>query len=201
VMNFNKQSSHANKPTSQCHRRKVKCIPTSASTSPCYNCVSANLQCTFYNKAQKKGPKGSRSKVITEIRDSQQQVLKLEPKPISSGFSRGFRSPLGSKYVPSSLNLQRRTGGLLSCSLINGCIEWHFANIYAWQPVLDPAFVESVVKRMDGGCDESYCLIAALCALVLLQSRTLLSPALRALVESEQLDNGELAPSLLNEGL
>ena len=85
--------------------------------------------------------------------------------------------------------------------MVNECIEWYFANIYAWQPVLEPAFVESVVKRMDGGCDESYSLIAALCAFVLLQSRTVLSPAPRALVESEQLDNGELAPSLLNEGL
>jgi hypothetical protein len=61
--------------------------------------------------------------------------------------------------------------------------------------------VEYVVKRMEGGCDESYSLITALCGLVLLQSRTILSPALRTLVEPEQLKNGELAPSLISEGV
>ncbi|KFX95023.1 hypothetical protein V490_04041, partial [Pseudogymnoascus sp. VKM F-3557] len=52
-----------------CHRRKVKCD----GLSPCRNCSSAQLACTYNAIPQKKGPKGSRAKVISELREQNRQ--------------------------------------------------------------------------------------------------------------------------------
>ncbi|CCC13727.1 unnamed protein product [Sordaria macrospora k-hell] len=50
-----------------CHRRKVKCD----GINPCRNCHASQLTCTYNAIPQKKGPKGSRAKVISELRETQ----------------------------------------------------------------------------------------------------------------------------------
>jgi hypothetical protein len=55
-----------------CHRRKVKCI--GEGTNPCKNCLSAGLACTYNAIPQKKGPKGSRAKVLSELRENQRNA-------------------------------------------------------------------------------------------------------------------------------
>lgn len=47
-----------------CHRRKVKCD----GTNPCHNCRTAQLGCTYHAIPEKKVPKGSRAKALSELR-------------------------------------------------------------------------------------------------------------------------------------
>jgi len=63
-------SSSVKRACDACHRRKVKCD----GINPCRNCSSAQLSCTYHAIPQKKGPKGSRAKVISELRETQRQT-------------------------------------------------------------------------------------------------------------------------------
>lgn len=57
----------------------MKCV--GEASQPCRNCLAAGLGCTYNAIPQKKGPKGSRAKIISELRESQQrqpQQIQLE---------------------------------------------------------------------------------------------------------------------------
>ncbi|KAI9880714.1 MAG: hypothetical protein M1830_000997 [Pleopsidium flavum] len=134
-----------------CHRRKVRCN----GVHPCRNCSQAALVCTYNAIPQKKGPKGSRAKVISELRKHSELALKLQTRlhelecpPLSPTFS--------------------RTPGLLSPEMISACIEFFFEHMYPTMPILHRPRLQHMVIDIDNSV-ETYCLITSLCAFMLIQ--------------------------------
>lgn len=134
-----------------CHRRKIKCIGDGS--MPCRNCASAGLRCTFNAVPQKKGPKGSRAKVISELRETQQR----KSLPSSQGPS-----------DPPSPPPYMRTAGLLSSDIITACVDFFFLHMYSTQPILHRQQIQEAIMAMDES-NEAYCFLCALCAYVLIQ--------------------------------
>ncbi|KAF2230715.1 hypothetical protein EV356DRAFT_326838 [Viridothelium virens] len=144
-----------------CHRRKIKCIVESSIL--CKNCAAAGLRCTYNAVPQKKGPKGSRAKVISELRETQQR----QPRRDSHGY-----------VGPSSPPPYERTAGLLSLDVVSACVDFFFFHIYPTQPTLHRQRVHEAVLALDQS-DEAYCSIGALCAYVLIHSNMPLPGATR----------------------
>lgn len=130
-----------------CHRRKVKCD----GINPCRNCSSAQLSCTYNAIPQKKGPKGSRAKVISELRETQRQTL--------SSRNRG----IGAAAIPSLAP----TPGLLTNEMVKHCLDYFFENMYSTMPILIRQRLEQ--QAMFPENIDAYCLLTSLCAMVLLQ--------------------------------
>ncbi|KAK3062250.1 hypothetical protein LTS18_004518, partial [Coniosporium uncinatum] len=138
-----------------CHRRKVKCIGEGLKS--CKNCISAGLTCTYNAIPQKKGPKGSRAKVLSELRETQRQSQLAPGSPFSHGIPGRSISPAAS-----------RTPGLLTLEVVDCCIDYYFNNIYQTQPILHRAKMQQVVLAMDHSA-EAYCKLCALCAYMMIQ--------------------------------
>lgn len=137
-----------------CHRRKVKCD----GINPCRNCSSAQLSCTYNAIPQKKGPKGSRAKVISELRETQRQTsLSAKVQNRLNGIA---CQPSGSGLTP--------TPGLLTADIAKECASFFFDNMYAQLPILERNYVEQQILFMEQNRD-AYCLMSSLCAFVMLQ--------------------------------
>ncbi|KAH7226780.1 hypothetical protein BKA60DRAFT_187972 [Fusarium oxysporum] len=137
-----------------CHRRKVKCD----SGITCRNCATAGIECTYLAIPQKKGPKGSRAKVITELRDNQRQA----------SLAAKVQNRLAGQPVDLTIPALNPTAGMLSNDLIKACVNYYFENAYSTLPFLDRNQIEHMMLNMESGRDR-YCLFAALCAYVVLQ--------------------------------
>ena len=157
-----------------CHRRKVRC----SSGQPCQNCGSASLTCTYNAIPQKKGPKGSRAKVISELRETQRQS---EPAPRTSLLDHGFDF----NTPPISPGWHRKPG-LLPLHFINTCVDFFFTHMYPAMPILHRNTLQIQISRMEEST-ESYCLIASLCAFMMIQ------PGMNP-VESFSATNGNAPP-------
>ncbi|KAI2621023.1 fungal-specific transcription factor domain-containing protein [Hypomontagnella submonticulosa] len=137
-----------------CHRRKVKCD----GINPCRNCSSAQLTCTYNAIPQKKGPKGSRAKVISELRETQRQTsLSAKVQSRLNGISNPPCSPTLSP-----------TPGLLASEMAKECIEFFFANMYPIMPILHRQRLEQQSMYLDQNLD-TYCLVTSLCAWMMFQ--------------------------------
>ncbi|CAD0112806.1 unnamed protein product, partial [Aureobasidium uvarum] len=141
-----------------CHKRKVKCIGDG--TRPCKNCTAAGLTCTYNAIPQKKGPKGSRAKVISELRETQRQSQLAARARHGLGFE-------ASQYA----NAFSRTPDLLSMELITSCVDYFFANMYPTQPILHRQKVGETIGKMENSV-EAYCLVVSLCSYMLIQPNT-----------------------------
>ncbi|TIC90367.1 putative sucrose utilization protein SUC1 [Colletotrichum higginsianum] len=137
-----------------CHRRKVKCD----GVNPCRNCHTAQLSCTYNAIPQKKGPKGSRAKVISELRETQRQTS-LSARV--QNRMNGIPNPPG----PAAL---APTPGLLSADLVKECLEFYFANLYEKMPILDRRQIDLQLPYMEQNRD-TYCLMTSLCSFMMLQ--------------------------------
>lgn len=170
-----------------CHRRKVKCI--GEGTNPCKNCVSAGLACTYNAIPQKKGPKGSRAKVLSELRENQRNAQ----------LAAGFPPELG--YDARSMASQLvRAPGLLPPGLVENCLEFFFTHVYPSQPVLHRQRAQEVAVNMDRST-EAYCMIVALCAYVMIQANMKLSPSVLLRPEFAQMSNVSYGHILLEESV
>ncbi|MCJ1391205.1 hypothetical protein MMC18_004067 [Xylographa bjoerkii] len=109
---------------------------------------------------QKKGPKGSRAKVISELRKTQEHDLS-RPSPSSKGGGDSLESPLGSP-------LSTRTPGLLPADTIQSCVLYFFENFYHTMPILDQSRMEQTLKEIDTRT-EAYCLVGSICSFVVIQ--------------------------------
>ena len=136
-----------------CHRRKVKCD----GINPCRNCSSAQLACTYNAIPQKKGPKGSRAKVISELRENQRQ----------SSLSAKIQNRMNGIANPNAATLAP-TPGLLTNDMIKSCIDFFFANMYPSMPILSRQRLEQDAMAMDSTVD-TYCMLSSLCAFMMLQ--------------------------------
>ncbi|KAI1003337.1 hypothetical protein K3495_g4870 [Podosphaera aphanis] len=137
-----------------CHRRKVKCD----GINPCRNCSSAQLSCTYNAIPQKKGPKGSRAKVISELRETQRQSS-LSSK-VAQRINGVASPPFTSSLAP--------TPGLLTSEIIKDCVEFFFANMYPTLPILHRGRLEQQILYADQNID-TYCLLTSLCAFMMIQ--------------------------------
>lgn len=162
-----------------CHRRKVRC----SGGIPCKNCGQANLQCTYLAIPQKKGPKGSRAKVISEIRDTQLQ--KPAHKPASSqtvnknngspalGLSRQSydkeTNPFDFNSPPASPDVGVRNLQLLSGQTVESCINFFTNHLYPTMPIFGRQYLSSLKAEYRHGPAEIYCLVLALCSFILVQ--------------------------------
>ncbi|KAI1114243.1 hypothetical protein F5Y14DRAFT_188443 [Nemania sp. NC0429] len=138
-----------------CHRRKVKCD----GINPCRNCSSAQLTCTYNAIPQKKGPKGSRAKVISELRETQRQTS-LSAK-VQSRLNGLCSPPCGSPSLAP-------TPGLLAPEMAKEAIEFFFANMYSIMPILHRHRLEQQCMYIDQNPD-TYCLLTSLCAYMMFQ--------------------------------
>lgn len=137
-----------------CHRRKVKCD----GINPCRNCSSAQLSCTYNAIPQKKGPKGSRAKVISELRETQRQT----------SLSAKVQNRLNGIACNSGNIGLSPTPGLLTSDLVKDCSQFFFENMYAQAPILDRRNIDQQMLYMEQNRD-AYCLMASMCAFVMLQ--------------------------------
>ena len=137
-----------------CHRRKVKCD----GINPCRNCSASQLSCTYNAIPQKKGPKGSRAKVINELKEKERQTsLSVKVQNRMNGMG---SSPVSQTLAP--------TPGLLQNDMVKECIEFFFAHMYPSMPILHRQRLEQQALYMDQSLD-TYCLLTSMCAFVLLQ--------------------------------
>ena len=152
-----------------CHRRKVCAAPRHQfhssllvqvrcnGANPCQNCLQTSLTCTFNKPPQKKGPKGSRAKVISELKKSQE----LTTAGSSSRDGSAPNSPLASP-------LFARQPDVLSPELIEDCIVQYFDKMYATIPILHRNWVQQRVVDMQAS-PESYCAVGSLCLYMIVQ--------------------------------
>ncbi|PHH64314.1 hypothetical protein CDD81_4798 [Ophiocordyceps australis] len=136
-----------------CHRRKVKCD----GINPCRNCSSAQLSCTYNAIPQKKGPKGSRAKVISELRETQRQT----------SLSAKVQNRMNGMACPPNPTLGPAPG-LLTGELVKDCARFFFENLYPQAPIIDPRQIEQQILYMEQNPD-AYCLMTSLCAFIMLQ--------------------------------
>lgn len=137
-----------------CHRRKVKCD----GIQPCRNCSSAQLSCTYHAIPQKKGPKGSRAKVISELRETQRQTT------LSSKVANRMNGILSPSITPALAPAP----GLLTPEMVKDCVEFFFNNVYPSMPILHRQRFEAMIPYVEQNV-ETYCLVSSLCAFMMVQ--------------------------------
>jgi hypothetical protein len=170
-----------------CHRRKVKCI--GEGTNPCKNCLSAGLACTYNAIPQKKGPKGSRAKVLSELRENQRNAQLAAGFPQDMGFD--------SRTLSSTF---ARAQGLLPPGLVDSCLDFFFDHVYPSTPVLHRQKAQEAAVNMERST-EAYCLIVALCAYVMIQANMKVAPNMMPRPELAQMSNITLGHALLEESV
>ncbi|KAL8924681.1 MAG: hypothetical protein Q9172_002583 [Xanthocarpia lactea] len=137
-----------------CHRRKVRCNGQQS----CANCSQAGLTCSYDTIPQKKGPKGSRAKVISELRLKEDRK-KADHRRQDSAHNYG--SPTSSPSSPSRATF-------LTQELIDGCADSYFAQLYPTMPIMQNEQLWALVAEMDTSL-EAYCLLCSFCAFMLIQ--------------------------------
>lgn len=147
-------SSAVKRACDACHRRKVKCD----GINPCRNCNTASLNCTYNAVPQKKGPKGSRAKVISALREDQKS------QSLSAQVQNRLNGIPGPPVAPSLAP----TPGLLTVEMVRECLDFYFAHLYPHMPILSRQRLEQQITYMDQSLD-TYCLLASLCAFMMIQ--------------------------------
>lgn len=137
--------------------------------------------------------------MLSEIRETQKFISPRPPTLSSSDDQHASRS-----QSPSTAS-QHRQGGLgqrgtvLGQALMVACVEHYFASMYIMQPILHPKCIERTIATMDSNV-EGHCMVAALCALVLMQPASVLPATLRGVIEMDQPGTPSFAQILLDEG-
>jgi len=123
-----------------------------------------SLQCTYNAIPQKKGPKGSRAKVISELRDTQLLAhadLKSQGSTPEDKIFDFNTSPISPGY--------KRESSLLSRQKIDGCLDFFFSHMYPTYPIFQhQRLLDLAATRCDTSA-EVYCLVASLCAFIMVQ--------------------------------
>ncbi|KAJ2896394.1 hypothetical protein MKZ38_005578 [Zalerion maritima] len=142
-----------------CHRRKVKCD----GVNPCRNCSSAQLSCTYNAIPQKKGPKGSRAKVISELRETQRQTS------LSAKIHHSLMNPGQEGALSQTMSL-KGTPGLLAMDTIKAAIDFYFDYLYPIAPILHRQRVLNQATYMEQNQSmDTYCLLSSLTAYTMIQ--------------------------------
>lgn len=91
-----------------------------------------------------------------------------------------------------------RTSGLLPPNLIESCLDFYFNNVYPSYPVLHRQRAQEIVLSIELSA-EAYCMVAALCAYVMIQSNMSISPNLLPRAEMAQMSNVSIGHMLLED--
>lgn len=140
-----------------CHRRKIRCV----GGQPCWNCGHASLSCTYNAVPQKKGPKGNRAKVISELREI--QLRDQTNTTVLGGYVDGFDTVTPPLSPPCSHKSE-----IIDQQLVSRCIESFFIDLYPIIPIFEKEALLNRVKNMSRSID-TCCFITSLCAFVLIQ--------------------------------
>lgn len=130
----------------------LQCQVRCNSRQPCENCSQTGILCTYDAVPQRKGPKGSRAKIISELRQTHK---KAELSHSTSGSQPG--SPRDA-----------RTSGLLTQEINEQCIDFFFVHIYPTMPVFTRDQMKQTSIDMDQST-EAYCLLCSLSAFIMIQ--------------------------------
>ncbi|KAL8698853.1 MAG: hypothetical protein Q9201_006342 [Fulgogasparrea decipioides] len=165
-------------------------LPPSVHVMPVIDGSQAGLGCTYDAIPQKKGPKGSRAKVISELRLREGQK-KAEHRRQDS--TNNYASPASSLASPV-------LSGLLTHELIDGCMDFYFTHMYPTIPILHNEQLWRLVADIDTSV-ETYCLVASFCAFMLIQTgvESKAPQAIKTLAASSS--NASLGKTLLDEAL
>lgn len=153
----------------------------------CRNCSQAALQCSYDAVPQKKGPKGSRAKIISELRETRKP-----PEPMK-GRTLDFESPPVSPIFT-------RTPSLLNDGLIDSCADFFFTYMYPTMPILHEEQVQQIVSDIDRSV-EAYCLICSLSAFMLIQPGVELRSVSTVAGSTKSIKDTGLGTALLDEAL
>jgi hypothetical protein len=127
--------------------------------------------------------------VLSELRENQRQSQLSATFPPEVGFE-----------GHALLSNVARTPGLLPPGLVESCIEFFFGNVYPSQPVIHRQRAQDIVMSMEHST-EAYCMIAALCAYVMIQTNMTVSPTLLQRAELAQMSNVSVGHVLLEESV
>ena len=125
--------------------------------NPCQNCLQASLTCTYDKPPQKKGPKGSRAKVISEFRKTQ------ESRAGSSLLEED--ADLGSP----TLSPAPRPIEALAPDVVDNCVSQYFEKMYNTVPILNQTWIQHQKAEMPNSA-EAYCVVAALCVYMIVHA-------------------------------
>jgi hypothetical protein len=151
--------------------------------------VSAGLACTYNAIPQKKGPKGSRAKVLSELRENQRNAQ------LAAGF------PQDLSYDGRTLSSTfARAQNLLPAGLVESCLDFFFANVYPSEPVLHRQKAQEAAVNMERST-EAYCMIVALCAYVMIRANMKVPTNMLSRPEIAQMSNLTLGHALLEESV
>lgn len=116
---------------------------------------------------QKKGPKGTRAKVLSELRVSQRR-----PQiPASIQNLGSYRSEDGSfDFSSPPISPVFRQSDLLGSQLIDDCIDVFFKSMFPTMPILHRDRLHAKVMTELGSSVEIFCLVGSLCAFMMLQT-------------------------------
>lgn len=111
--------------------------------------LSIDLSCHLLTiVVNAEGPKGSRAKVISELRETQRLAAQKH----------------GSDNTPPSPAYSMNQA-LLTNEVLDVCVNFFFANLYPTQPILERTKVRDAIARMYDDA-EAYVFVVALCAYV-----------------------------------
>ncbi|KAH0566248.1 hypothetical protein GP486_000346 [Trichoglossum hirsutum] len=145
-----------------CHRRKIRCV----GAPPCNNCRHSDLDCTFNAVPKKKGPSGRRAKIIYAIRASQ-----LQAKSYATFLPRTSPPQAPGDNASRDLNLNADDpAAFVPSPALRSCVDVFFRKMYPTMPVLHKETVYDSLPAMHSS-PEAYCLIVALCGVVIVQPR------------------------------
>lgn len=176
-----------------CHRRKVRCIGGIALGQPCRNCSQTSLQCTYNAIPQKKGPKGSRAKVISELRDTQQQTTITQKVSLDDHASESNPFEFSSPMVSPAY---QRDTSLLTKQTVDTCFNFYFEHMYSITPIFHQQTLRNMVASHSSK-PEVYCLAAVMCSFIMIQPGMVL-PGTPDAQDSNRYSNAE---ALLQEAL
>ncbi|KAK9366106.1 hypothetical protein V1509DRAFT_654976 [Lipomyces kononenkoae] len=135
-----------------CRRRKIKCD----GKHPCTHCKLVALSCTYLAIPQRKGRKGEKANVISALRAAQARDASYSAQPdVLINLERT------GEFIPKA--------GLLPSEMIDACTEFFFTRLLSTLPILDRQKFEENISRMNDSI-QSYCLVASLCAFVIIQT-------------------------------
>lgn len=177
-----------------CHARKIRCD----GANPCANCLVTELHCTYLAVPKKKGPKGRRIPKVNVAMGKVSVPYVQIPPPVSRTQDIKSQVPIASPVVPAgpptlpfqlALPVLQATqtkpieppkpdidrfqrSPLVSDDLIKACVDAFFTHKYPIMPVLDRDETYNLLSNIDDS-PENYSLIAALCAVIVLQPEIL----------------------------
>ena len=150
------------------------------------------MSCTYDAIPQKKGPKGSRAKVISELRETQKQT-DLTSMMLQDG-NKNYGSP------PQSPTHYARASNLLTHELIEGCTDFFFTQMYPTMPILYRDQIRHAVGEM-GHSVESYCLITSFLAFMLIQPGIVLKTGHLMNQPAGSVTNPKMGSALMDEAI